>query len=92
VLFSVMHRVDRLEDCLRRHAAGVDAKRCMIGVVAHKEQNVRTEIRRRSRRRESSGTASNNRDGLTFFHECSNEIMRLHVVDTLPIVAAPSHQ
>src|SRR5436309_550763 len=39
VLLRMMHGIDRLEERLRWHTAGIDAERGVIGVVAHEKDN-----------------------------------------------------
>ncbi len=62
VLFGVMHRVDRFEERLRRHATGIDAERCVVRVVAHKKQNSRPAFRSDPSGRETSRAAAQDCD------------------------------
>ena len=70
----MMHCVDGLKDRLRRHAAGVNAKRRVIGVIPHKKQNVRAKIRRGTRGGESRRSATNDRNGFCFLHDIVEKI------------------
>ena len=62
VSFSVVHRVDRLEERLRWHATGIDAERCVVRVIAHKKQTPRPAFRSDPSGRETSRAAAQNCD------------------------------
>jgi polyisoprenoid-binding protein YceI len=46
----------------------------VIAAIAHEKQHAGAELRRDARRRESGGAASNDRDGLAFFHDIGSSV------------------
>ena len=68
VPFRMMHRIDRFEEGLRRHAAGVDTERRVIGIVTHEKQNLGAELTCRPRTSEAGRAASYHGNGFSFSH------------------------
>ena len=74
VSFRVMRHVDRLEDRLRRHAAGVDAERGVIRVIAHEEKDVGSLFAGDARGGETGGAAAEDGDCFTFVLKVSQSV------------------
>jgi hypothetical protein len=58
----MMHRIDRLEERLRRHAPGVDAERRVIGIIAHEKKDAGAQFRRNPSGSKTSRTTSDHRN------------------------------
>jgi hypothetical protein len=63
-----MHGIDRLEERLRRHAAGIYAKRGVIAFIPNKKENVRAVFTGDPRSGQSSRAAADYRDHLASAH------------------------